>query len=162
MSQPKTKMGIELNDFLKEVLAAPWFGFIVAINKSNQPVMTRVFGFKYEDPLTTLTVYTFKKDAQRVVDLLSEDVKISISASKVANFKTAQFKGTYHNHYDVLEEEMHYVRDSNVKQTEIMASTGVPDGAFANWKYEPTVAIVINVDEIFDQTPKVNAGNKIS
>ena len=54
-----------------------------------------------------------------------------------------------------------YVRDCNVKQIEIMRLTGVPDGAFSNWKYEPTVAIVMNVEEIYDQTPKVNAGNKI-
>lgn len=154
-------MAIELNDFVREVLAAPCFGFVVTINESNQPVMTRFFGFKYDDPLTTLTVYTFKKDAQRIVDYLSDDVKITVTTSNAQNYNTLQFKGPYQSHYDVQAEEMHYTRECYAKQAVIMATFGVPSGAFANWKYDPSLAIVMNVDEIFDQTPKVNTGNKI-
>jgi len=43
-----------------------------------------------------------------------------------------------------------------------MEMFGIPKEVFANWNFEPSVAISINVEEIFDQTPKVNTGNKIS
>ena len=154
-------MALELNDLIKEVLSVPAFGFIGTINDSNQPVITRIFGFKYDDPLTTLTLYTFKKDAQRVVNYLSGQSKMSATTCDATNFKTVQFKGTYHSHYDVPEEEMHYVRDSNAKQVEIMNMIGIPKEVFANWKFEPTLAIAMEIDEIFDQTPRINAGNKI-
>jgi len=155
-------MAKELNDLVKDVLEAPSFGFVVTINESNQPVMTRIFGFKYDDPITTLTVYTYKEDAQHVIDQLSHDKKISVTTSNATNFNTIQFKGRYQSHYDVQEDEMHYTRESSVKQAKIMAAFGVPEGAFESWKKEPSVAIVINVDELYDQTPKINAGNKIS
>ena len=154
-------MAIELNDFVRDVLAAPCFGFVVTINDSNQPVMTRFFGFKHDDQLTTLTLFTFKKDAKHVLDHLSAKDKIAATTSNALNFNTLQFKGTFQDHYDVQEDEMHHIRDTNAKQTEIMKMIGVPDGAVANWKYEPSVAIIMNVEEIFDQTPKVNTGNKI-
>ena len=154
-------MAIELNDFVKEILAAPCFGFVTTINESNQPVMTRFFGFKHDDPLTTLTVYTFKKDAQHFINHLSDETKISVTISDGENLNTIQFKGSYQGHYIAPEEEMHYARDCNIKQAEIMLTFGIPAGVFANWKYEPSMAIVMQVDEIFDQTPKVNAGNKI-
>ena len=155
-------MALELNDLIKEVLSVPAFGFIGTINDSNQPVITRFFGFKYDDPLTTLTLFTFKKDAQRVVNHLSGQSKISATASDATNFKTVQFKGTYMRHYDVQEEEMHYARDTNAKQAEIMKIIGVPVEAFYNMKFEPSLAIVMEIDEIFDQTPRNNAGNKIT
>lgn len=155
-------MAIILNDFVKEVLTSPCYGFVVTINESNQPVMTRFFGFKYDDPLETLTVYTFKKDAQRVIDELSDSAKLAATVSNAMDFKTIQFKGTYQRHYDVADEEMNYARECNAKQVEIMAMFGISKEVFASWHFEPSVAISINVEEIFDQTPKVNAGNKIN
>ena len=155
-------MAIELNDFVKEILAAPCFGFVATINESNQPVMTRFFGFKHDDPLTTLTVYTFKKDAQHFVNHLSDETKISVATTNAQNYNTAQFKGTLQRYYDVPDEEMNYARESNAKQVEIMEMFGISKEIFANWNFEPSVAISINVEEIFDQTPKVNAGNKIN
>jgi len=123
--------------------------------------MTRIFGFKYDDPLTTLTLYTFKKDAQRVVDQLSDGVKLAATTSNAMDYKTVQFKGTYKRHYDVPHEEKNYARECNAKQVEIMKMFGISKEIWANWNFEPSVAISINVDEIFDQTPKVGAGNKI-
>ena len=155
-------MALELNDFVKEVLDAPCYGFIGTINASNQPVMTRFFGFKYDDPLTTLTLYAFKKDAQRVVDLLSDGVKLAATTSNAMDYKTVQFKGTYQRHYDVPAEEKSYVRECNAKQAKIIEMFGISKEIWANWSFEPSTAISINVDEIFDQTPKVGAGNKIN
>ena len=155
-------MGIELNELMLDVLTSEGFGFIGAVTDSKRPVMTRFFGFKYDNPITTLTVYTFKKDAQRVVDLLSKGSKLSIAISNVSNFKTCQFKGIYHSHYITPEEEMHYPRENNIKQAKFMNMFGVPTEVWESWKFEPSVAIVMNVEEIFDQTPKVNTGNKIN
>ena len=155
-------MGIELNDLMLDVLTSEGFGFIGAVTDSKQPVIARFFGFKYDNPITTLTVYTFKKDAQRVVDLLSKGSKLSIAVSNVSNFKTCQFKGIYHSHYITPEEEMHYPRENNIKQAKFMNMFGVPTEVWESWKFEPSVAIVMNVEEIFDQTPRVNTGNKIN
>jgi len=155
-------MGIELDDLMLDVLTSEAFGFIGVVADSKQPVITRLFGFKYDNPITTLTVYTFKKDAQRVVDILSKGSKLSITVSNVLNYKTCQFKGTYHSHYITPEEEMHYLRENNIKQGKHMNAFGVSSEVWESWKFEPSVAIVMNVEEIFDQTPRVNTGNKIN
>ena len=155
-------MAILLNEFIKEVLEAPCFGFVGTINDSGQPVMTRFFGYKYDDPLTTITLYTFEKDAQVIVDQLKDNTKITATLSNATDFKTIQFKGTYLRHYNVLDEEVNYARENNAKQAEVMVMIGISNKIFANWQFEPSLAITINVEEIFDQTPKINAGNKIN
>lgn len=155
-------MAILLNDFVKEVLATPCFGFIGTVNESNQPLITRFFGYKSDDPLTTLTLYTFKKDSKRVTNQLSVGAKLTATLSNAMDYKTIQFKGTYQKHYDTPEEELINIRENNLKQAEIMAMFGISNDVFATWKYEPSVAINIEVQEIFDQTPKINAGNKIN
>ena len=155
-------MPIILNDFVKEVLDAPCYGFLGVINESYQPVITRFFGFKYDNPLTILTLYTFKKDAQRVVNQLSEGVKIAATTSNAMDYKTIQFKGTYLKHYDVPQDEMNYARQCNAKQAKIIEMFGISNKVWANWSFEPSVAIAINVKELFDQTPKINTGNKIN
>jgi hypothetical protein len=124
--------------------------------------MTRFFGFKYDDPLTTLTLYTFKKDAQHVVDQLSNGAKLAATTSNAMDFKTIQFKGTYLKHYDVPHEEMKYARQCNAKQAKIVEMYGISKEIWANWSFEQSVAISINVEELFDQTPKLNTGNKIN
>ncbi|MCK5700020.1 MAG: pyridoxamine 5'-phosphate oxidase family protein [Cyclobacteriaceae bacterium] len=155
-------MAIALNDFVREVLNSPCFGFIGTLNKSNQPVITRVFGFKYDDTLSVFTMYTFAKDTQRLVDHLNKLSKVSATLTNAINFKTLQFKGTYRNHYLAPDEEMIYAKECNIKQAEIMKMLGISNEVFANWKYEPSVAIAMNVDALFDQTPKINTGNKIN
>ena len=106
-------MAIELNDFIKDVLEAPCFGFGGTIDGSKQPVITRIFGFKYDDPLVNFTAYTFRNDARHVVNHLSIGSKMSATITNVKNFSTIQFNGSYKKHYDVTEDEMHYARDCN-------------------------------------------------
>jgi len=155
-------MAIELNDLTRDVLESPSFGFIGTLNDSGRPIMTRFFGFKNDDPLTTLTVYTFKKDAERVIQHLSSSSKMTATSSKATDFKTVQFKGTYLRHYDVLEDEMVYARKCNEKQAEIMSMFGIPKEVFTNWNFDPAIAIEMKVDTLFDQTPRANTGNKIN
>ena len=154
-------MAVELNNLVKEVLAAPCFGFVGTINDSNQPVITRFFDFKYDEQQSILTLYTFKNDAKRVINILSDKSKLAATISNAMDFKTVQFKGTYQRHYNVPDDEINHVRVFNSKQAEIMEMTGISRDVFASWKFEPSVAISINIEEIFDQTPKINTGNKI-
>lgn len=152
----------ELNVFVNDVLDSPCFGFVGTVDDANQPVMTRGFGFKYDESQTTFTMYTFQKDFQRLIAHLSEVAKVSATITNALDFKTVQFKGTYRNHYITPDEEMIYAQECNSKQSEIMKMLGISNEVFAHWKYSPSVAIVMNVDEMFDQTPKINTGNKIN
>lgn len=154
-------MAIELNDLMRDVLNSEAYGFVGAINSSNQPVVTRFFGFIHDDPMTTLTAYTFKKDAKHVLEHLSDGSKMAITLSNTMNYNTCQFKGTYQRHYNTTEDEMPIIHKNNAKQAKIMEMFGIQREAFASWKYEPSVAIVLNVEEVFDQTPKINTDGKI-
>ena len=155
-------MAIQINNLVREVLEAPSFGFVCAINESKQPVMTRIFGYSFDDPLTILTIYTYKKDSLHVIEQLHENSNITATLSSTADFKTVQFKGNYNQHADASTKELNIIKAHTERQAEILRMMGIPKEVFANWKFEPAVGISINVKELFDQTPKVNAGNKLN
>jgi len=151
-----------ITEFVREVLDKPCFGFVAAINESGHPQMSRFFGFNYDPELTTFTSYTFIKDFQKMRDHILSGEKISIVVSSPVDFKTIQLKGTLNRIYETPENEMNIPRSCNKTQSEIMERWGIPKEVFANWNFEQSVAVVMNVDEIFDQTPKVDTGKKIS
>lgn len=157
-----TDMSDQSNQLIKDVMGAASFGFVTAIDESNQPVMTRVMAYNYNAGYTKVTLFTFEKDAQRLTRILSEGTKIAATISDGMNFKTLQFKGTCEKVYATTPEELEIVKAHNENQRELLASIGVTEESFALWKYEPSVAINMRVEEIFDQTPRVNAGSKIS
>jgi general stress protein 26 len=156
------QVGIAINDFVKELLEKPCFGFVAGLDEAGHPEMSRCFGFNYDTEQNTLTVYTFKKDFQKMQDHLSAGDKISVALSNAQNFKTIQFKGTLNRIYDTPEHEMTYPRSCNTMQADIMASWGVPNQVFANWSFEQSVTVVMDVNEMFDQTPRPKAGEKIN
>ena len=151
-----------INDFISEVLDNPCFGFVTALNNAGQPEMSRYFGFRYDNELNTFTAYTFAKDFQKMRDHIIPGQKISMAASSPEDLKTIQLKGTLNRIYDTPEKEMEIPKLCNNMQAEIMARWGIPKEVFANWHLQQSVAIVMNVEEIYDQTPKINTGKKIS
>ena len=151
-----------INDFVREVLGKPCFGFVACLNEMGHPEMSRYFGFKYDQELNTFTAYTFRKDFQKMQDHLSTGEKISMAASSPMDLQTIQLKGTLNRIYDTPKDEMEIPRSCNDKQSEIMARWGISKEVFANWNFEQSVAVVMNVEEIYDQTPKINTGKKIS
>ena len=153
---------IAINEFVKEVLDKPCFGFVAGLDEAGHPEMSRCFGFTFEAEENTLTVYTFTKDFQKMGDHLAAGDKISIALSNAQNFKTVQFKGTLNQIYDTPEQEMAIPRSCNKKQADIMASWGVSKQVFANWSFEQSVTVVMDVNEMYDQTPRPKAGAKIN
>ena len=151
-----------INDFVQEVLDKPCFGFVAGLNKSGHPEMSRFFGFNHDPELDTFTAYTFKKDFQKMRNHLLPGERISMAVSSPLDFKTIQLKGTLNRIYDTPEDEMNIPRSCNKIQSEIMQRWGISKEVFANWNFEQSVAVVMNVHDIFDQTPRLNTGEKIN
>jgi hypothetical protein len=155
-------MAIILNDLVKDVLAAPCFGFVSSVNNDGYPNITRFFGFNYNEDNDSFTVYTFQNDTHRILDDLNSGDPIAATASNGENFQTSQFKGTFNRFYSPEPSELEIVSECNKKQQKILLMMGITEDVFSKWKFTPPTAIVIDVTEIFDQTPKVDAGKKIS
>lgn len=156
-------MAIEITDKIREVLEAHCFGFLTLTDGDGQPILARHFGYTWDEPLTRLIIYTFIKDVQPMALYFSQETKLAMVAANGATFKTLQFKGTYHKHYMAREEEMDTVRKFNSAQADLMLTFfGLSEETFANWNYAPALAVVMDINEIYEQTPKKNTGNKIN
>ena len=150
------------NDLVREVLQKPCFGFICALNEANHPILARIFGFHFEAERHTLTAYAFNKDFQPMQEHLSAGAKITMVLSSSLDYHTIQLKGTFTKAYETPEEELKYPRSCNRQQVDIMNGWGVPEEVFANWSFEPSISVAMEVNEIFDQTPRPNTGKKIN
>ena len=151
-----------MNSLVEEVLEKPCFGFVCGLDGDGHPIMSRFFGFQYSSDLSTFTAYTFGKDFQRLQRHLLHSIKLSAVVSSPQDFKTIQLKGTFKTMYSTPEEEMKIPQSCNQLQSEILIRWGISKEVFANWSYQESVAVVMDVEEIYNQTPKLNTGNKIN
>lgn len=150
------------NSLVSDVLQKPCFGFICALNEADHPILARIFGFNFDPKKNTLTAYAFKKDFQAMQNNFTSGVKIAMALSSSLDYHTIQLKGTLNKFYNTPEEEMKYPRSCNGKQVDIMNGWGIPKDVFANWSFEQSISVMMDVNEIFDQTPWPNAGKKIN
>ena len=151
----------KLDKIVSEVLNKPCFGFVCGKNALNHPIMSRYFGFTFNPDLSKFTAYTFEKDFKKMQPFIATGDRISAVASSPLDYKTIQLKGTLHSIYDTPDEEMSFPESCNIQQSEIIQRWGIPGEVFTKWSYKQSVAVVMNVEEIYDQTPKTNTGQRI-
>lgn len=151
----------EKEELIKEIISMPTMGFLTVVNENNVPIMTRHFAYKMTDDMSELTIYAYKPDAERLFPYFKPDQKIAAVTASATNAQSLQHKGVYITHYDVdSDAELDFIKDNNKKQRDIMEMFGVAQ-LIDNWRYEPSVAIKMRIDEIFEQTPRPDTGKII-
>jgi len=146
---------------LKQFIEGPQ-GMSMGTRDSNMvPEYTRVLGAWITDS-GTLKVQIAKIPADRALSNLDDNGQIAITMANPPSFECYQLKGKFLGYSDSTEEDRERLnRYLEIFDVEVQG-LGVPAGAIFSWPNSPSVVIEIEVQEIFDQTPKIGAGNSIS
>ena len=92
---------------------------------------------------------------------LDENGNIALVAANVLNFECYQLKGKCVKYYDGKEEDQNAVKRYMQEWNQEIQKIGIQDGITSIWPVDPVITIEFEVTDIFDQTPKVGAGEKI-
>ncbi|WP_224995796.1 hypothetical protein [Cesiribacter sp. SM1] len=94
---------------------------------------------------------------------VAENRKISVLCASVFSYEAYQVKGIYLGFRPSTPEEAEYQKNYFYGFSRSMLDIGVKSGLFfADYYQEPSLAIRMKSEEVYDQTPKVGTGNKIS
>jgi len=144
--------------FLSELLLAQWVG---SADKNNIPDTVRSLGIVVEDEYTLL-FFVAERASKRFLHNFTENKQITLATSHPYTFEGYQYKG------EVLE-----IRPSTAAEVKLqeaymdvfsdgMAAFGLEkQGVTDMYLSQPTIAIRMTVNKIFDQTPKPNTGGEV-
>ena len=146
---------------LKQFIEGPQ-GMSMGTRDANLvPEYTRVLGAQVTDS-GTLKFFVAKVSADRALSNVDDNGQVAITFANPPTFECYQIKGKAVNYRDSTTDEQNYVDHYMAIFDSEVQSIGVSAGAINIWPSKPMISIEIEVQAIFDQTPKIGAGNQIN
>jgi len=151
------------NDHLSILQAATTSLWLGNSSLLHGPDMMRLTGARPAEDQFHLHLYVPEKYTFRFLENIRENKKVSHLFSCVYTFKTFQVKGLYVAHRHCTPDENSYQHTYLEEFGKTAVNIGINSGmSFINYWEDPAICFIIRPQEIFEQTPKPGAGNKIS
>ena len=132
-----------------------------SVDAHNIPSCCRAIAISSADNLVTVTVYIPVATAQDTIQNVATTKRLAITASNPPDHRTTQLKGTTIEARVARDDEQSFLRGRLEAFVDVLEQYGFPRGMARRLAYWPAFAVTIRVDEIFEQTPGPQAGNRI-
>ena len=107
-------------------------------------------------------IFVAKSSSNQSIKNIADNKLVSITLRSALNFECYQFKGKCVHYEDSNNEDQGRVEKYMTEFNESIVKAGVEDGVVYKWPTKPCITIEMNVEELYDQTTKIVAGNKIT
>ncbi len=147
-----------------DFLAGPVVSALATANASHEPWFTRTILVEAQNGSATLDVYFPQVTSARPLADLSANAKTAVLVVNITNFQARQYKGTIIAQREATPDDISRMRSQQAKPAPIMGQFWGA-GASAGWTsyiVDPAICITLEIQAIFDQTPKPGAGARIS
>lgn len=132
-------------------------------DENNKPDLCRTMTTTVSEDRTSMTVYLPERFVGSIFDNAKEDSRMAIMLGDIATFESYQLKGRVKEAKLCSDEELEIARNGirgfADRSGEFFNIPGDP--IFISMFSTPIFAITVEVEEIFEQTPKVGTGNKL-
>jgi predicted pyridoxine 5'-phosphate oxidase superfamily flavin-nucleotide-binding protein len=129
---------------------------------SLTPECTRAWGIRVETDGASVTIFLAETIAQKTLENLRENGMLAVSCTRPTDHLACQLKGRARNIRAIKtadrEASQRWRRDFLAELTAI----GVPSELTQAWIVEPTLAVEMDVTDVFEQTPGPGAGVKVT
>lgn len=141
-------------------------GFAGVRDRNLAPSGLRLSGWQADAAGRTLTAFVPQPWATRLVELVRENRAIAVTIEEAGTHETYQFKGRYLSHRPVQADEAAIASRARDRFAKGLLQWGPADERMAALIKAsiplPGLAVEIEVDEVFLQTPGPGAGGRIS
>jgi hypothetical protein len=131
------------------------------VDANGQPSCCRAVAIASTDGLKTLTVYVPVATSQQTIQNVATTRRLAVAASYPPTHATTQLKGTTLEARIARDDERAFVRERLDAFADALDPLGVPRRITRSLNYWPAFALTMHVDEIFEQTPGPQAGQRI-
>ena len=125
-----------------------------------KPDFCRVLGVQVVDQ-DHLRFFMDKKSNPTSFKNLQPSALIALTTTRADNFESYQFKGKFVKLTECSDEDNQTIQAYLHGFNDAVVALGLQDGLVYNYPHSNTYALVMEVKEIFEQTPKPGTGNKL-
>jgi hypothetical protein len=129
---------------------------------SLMPECTRAWGLRVERDRTTLTVFLAETISQKTLENLRENGVMAVSCTRPTDHLACQLKGRVRRIRAITLDDQEVSRRGHRDFLEELTAIGVPSELSQAWIAEPTLAVEMEVTDVFEQTPGPGAGVKVT
>lgn len=152
-----------LNDQQMSLMQAPyssiWMG---SCSLERTPDIARLTGVLIADDRVHLDLFIPQKYANTFFNNIQNNLNISFLCASTQSFEAYQIKGIFINWRHCNAEEQRYQQNYVQGFANNLIGIGVRSVVnFVNYYQEPSIAIRMRSEAIYEQTPKAGTGNKI-
>lgn len=147
----------ELATFLEEGLAI----HIGTRDADLEPNGTRAAAIRAEEDGRHVTVYVPKLAEPRVLPNLEANGQGAVVLVRVRDERSCQLKGVFAGARAASDDERAFVMDQWDRFVQNIEQIGLPRAVTEAWTVWPCLAIRIDVNALFDQTPGPRAGARL-
>ena len=97
----------------------------------------------------------------RTLDNLRDNGKLSVVVVEIHNAESYQLKGRFVSESNVTPEELDYINTYLINFDKVAVDIGLLPGVLFNYRHSDMMTITMEVQEIFEQTPKKGTGQKL-
>jgi len=146
---------------LKEFIEGP-VGISIGTRSSELiPEYCRVLGAHVLEN-DFIKFFIAKSTVGETINNIKDNKLISINFASPLSSESYQFKGENIKFTDCDETGQKRVDEYMSAFNDYLLKIGLSDGLIYKWPSNPCIAIEMKVEDIFDQSPKIGAGNKIT
>ncbi len=124
------------------------------------PESTRAWGIRVEPDGASVTLFLTEAVSRKTIENLRENGLIAISCTRPTDHVACQLKGRLRTIRPAAPGDRDCTRTWHRGFIEELVAIGVPAQVCEGWITEPALAVVIQVTDIFHQTPGPGAGEK--
>ncbi len=125
-----------------------------------KPDYSRVVGTALSEG-NILKFYLGKEKSDKTISNLDDNGFIALTMVHPLNYRCLQIKGRCIRHYEADSSEMVNVNNYLDLFGSVIAKMGLPEDAVYNWPHDPAIVVEMELDEVYEQTPKKGAGEKL-
>ena len=151
-----------LSEEMKGVVRAFPGSYMTAVQDGHVPQITRVVGLEVEDSETILAMVQTPISGT-FLECLETNPRAALVGVVVTSYLTFQFKGDVIAHWPATEADQATVAEYVAGFCELVAAVGLdPERYGPAFSEGPYTTLRLRVDEVFDQTPRIGAGNRVA
>jgi hypothetical protein len=139
-------------------------GMVAAVDPSGQPQITRVWAVRAHDQRDELEVYVLRAAALAVLDALANGGRAALNLIEVSNYRSRMFKGACE--ISPFDADSAFLDESLAALNRVFVSVGMAPASAERMlghadAPHAMVALRLQVDSVFDQSPKPGAGARL-
>ena len=146
---------------LKSFIEGPQ-GMALGTRDNNlKPEYCRVLGASVMEN-DIVKIFVAKLTSDQSIKNIDDNKLVCITLCNIFSYECYQFKRNCVHYEDSDNEDQSRVEKYMTDFNERAVKIGTKDGVVYKWPTKPCMTIEMKVEELYDQTPKIGAGNKIT